>query len=57
METATEWAIPYAQANLATIPAERSDEQVVLLADIASTGAYELFGERKDGVIEVAIRL
>jgi len=30
--------VPYAQANLARIPAELSDEQVVLLADIASTG-------------------
>ena len=31
-------AIPHAQANLAKIPDELSDEQVVLLADIASTG-------------------
>jgi alcohol dehydrogenase len=30
--------IPYAQANLAKIPEGISDEQVVLLADIASTG-------------------
>jgi alcohol dehydrogenase len=30
--------IPNAQANLAKIPAELKDEQVVLLADIASTG-------------------
>jgi threonine dehydrogenase-like Zn-dependent dehydrogenase len=30
--------IPNAQANLALIPAELKDEQVVLLADIASTG-------------------
>jgi alcohol dehydrogenase len=30
--------IPYAQANLASIPDELSDEQVLLLADIASTG-------------------
>jgi threonine dehydrogenase-like Zn-dependent dehydrogenase len=30
--------IPYAQANLAKIPDDVSDEQVVLLADIASTG-------------------
>lgn len=30
--------IPYAQANLAKIPDDLSDEQVVLLADIASTG-------------------
>ena len=30
--------VPNAQANLAKIPAQLSDEQVVLLADIASTG-------------------
>src|SRR5262249_59646392 len=30
--------IPHAQANLAKIPDELSDEQAVLLADIASTG-------------------
>lgn len=30
--------IPYAQANLARIPDELTDEQVVLLSDIASTG-------------------
>ena len=30
--------VPYAQANLAKIPDELSDEQVVLLSDIASTG-------------------
>ena len=30
--------VPYAQANLAKIPDELSDQQVVLLADIASTG-------------------
>src|ERR687890_1365016 len=30
--------VPYAQANLAKIPDELTDEQVVLLADIASTG-------------------
>ena len=30
--------VPNAQANLAKIPVELSDEQVVLLADIASTG-------------------
>lgn len=30
--------IPHAQANLALIPEELSDEQVILLADIASTG-------------------
>ena len=30
--------VPHAQANLAKIPARLSDEQVVLLADVASTG-------------------
>jgi alcohol dehydrogenase len=30
--------VPYAQANLAKIPDEMSDEQCLLLADIASTG-------------------
>jgi len=30
--------VPYAQANLARVPDELTDEQVVLLADIASTG-------------------
>ena len=30
--------VPYAQANLAKIPADLSDEQCLLLADIASTG-------------------
>lgn len=30
--------VPYAQANLAKIPDDLSDDQVVLLADIASTG-------------------
>src|SRR5579864_7893080 len=30
--------VPYAQANLAPIPDELTDEQVILLADIASTG-------------------
>ena len=30
--------VPNAQANLAKIPSELSDEQVVLLADVASTG-------------------
>lgn len=30
--------VPFAQANLAVIPASLRDEQVVLLADIASTG-------------------
>ena len=31
-------AVPHAQANLAKIPDDLTDEQVVLLADIASTG-------------------
>jgi alcohol dehydrogenase len=39
--------VPYAQANLAKIPDELSDEQVVLLADIASTG---LSGAESGGV-------
>jgi len=30
--------IPFAQANMAKIPDELNDEQVFLLADIASTG-------------------
>jgi threonine dehydrogenase-like Zn-dependent dehydrogenase len=30
--------VPYAQANMAKIPTDLTDEQVVLLADIASTG-------------------
>lgn len=30
--------VPYAQANMAKIPTELRDEQVILLADIASTG-------------------
>jgi len=30
--------VPFAQANLARIPADLSDEQVLLLADVASTG-------------------
>jgi threonine dehydrogenase-like Zn-dependent dehydrogenase len=30
--------VPYAQANLAKVPQELSDEDVILLADIASTG-------------------
>ena len=30
--------VPYAQANLTTIPASLTDEDVLLLADIASTG-------------------
>src|ERR1043165_10194437 len=32
--------VPYAQANPAKMPAELTDEQVVLLADIASTGIF-----------------
>ena len=55
--------VPYAQANLAKIPDEVTDEQVVLLADIASTGfggadikqGYELFGNRAEGVLKVLI--
>jgi len=39
--------VPNAQANLAKIPDELSDEQVVLLADIASTG----FGGAESGSI------
>jgi len=39
--------VPNAQANLAKIPPELSDEQVVLLADIASTG----FGGAESGRI------
>src|SRR6476469_653648 len=40
--------VPYAQANLAKIPDDLSDEQCVLLADIASTGisAAETAGVR-----------
>jgi alcohol dehydrogenase len=41
--------VPNAQANLAKIPAELSDEQVVLLADIASTG----FGGAEAGNIRI----
>jgi len=32
--------VPHAQANLARIPDDLTDEQVVLLADIASTGKW-----------------
>ena len=39
--------VPYAQANLARIPDDVTDEQVVLLADIASTG---LAGAESGGV-------
>src|SRR4249920_3537356 len=41
--------VPAAQANLAKIPDELSDEQVVLLADIASTG----FGGAESGQIRI----
>jgi threonine dehydrogenase-like Zn-dependent dehydrogenase len=41
--------VPNAQANLARIPDELSDEQVVLLADIASTG----FGGAESGKIRL----
>jgi alcohol dehydrogenase len=41
--------VPHAQANLAKIPDELKDEQVVLLADIASTG----FGGAEAGRIRI----
>jgi threonine dehydrogenase-like Zn-dependent dehydrogenase len=41
--------VPYAQANLAPIPDGLTDEQVVLLADIASTG----FGGAESGVVRI----
>jgi threonine dehydrogenase-like Zn-dependent dehydrogenase len=41
--------VPYAQANLAKIPDGLTDEQVVLLADIASTG----FGGAEAGNIRI----
>lgn len=41
--------VPAAQANLAKIPTELSDEQVVLLSDIASTG----FGGAEAGNIRI----
>lgn len=41
--------VPHAQANLAKIPGELSDEQVVLLADIASTG----FAGAESGAIKI----
>ena len=41
--------VPSAQANLARIPDELTDEQVVLLADIASTG----FGGAESGRIRI----
>ena len=41
--------VPYAQANLARIPDELTDEQVILLADIASTG----FSGAESGQIKI----
>ena len=41
--------VPHAQANLAKIPDDLSDEQVVLLADIASTG----FGGAESGRVRI----
>ena len=41
--------VPYAQANLAKIPDDLTDEQVVLLADIASTG----FGGAESGGVRI----
>lgn len=41
--------VPHAQANLAKIPDELTDEQVVLLADIASTG----FGGAESGGVKM----
>jgi alcohol dehydrogenase len=41
--------VPHAQANLAKIPDELTDEQVVLLADIASTG----FSGAESGSIKI----
>ena len=41
--------IPHAQANLAVIPNDLTDEQVLLLADIASTG----FGAAERGRIRI----
>ena len=41
--------VPYAQSNLAKIPDEVTDEQVVMLADIASTG----FGGAESGGIKI----
>ena len=41
--------VPHAQANLARIPDELTDEQVVLLADIASTG----FSGAESGQIKI----
>ncbi len=44
--------VPFAQANLAKIPDEVTDEQVVLLTDIASTG----FGGAESGGTDVAMQ-
>ena len=41
--------VPHAQANLAKIPDDLTDEQVVLLADVASTG----FGGAEAGQIKI----
>jgi alcohol dehydrogenase len=41
--------VPFAQANLAVVPDALSDEQVILLADIASTG----FGAAESGRIRL----
>jgi threonine dehydrogenase-like Zn-dependent dehydrogenase len=41
--------IPYAQANMAKIPDELNDEQVILLADIASTG----FSASESGQVKI----
>src|SRR6187399_210850 len=41
--------VPFAQANLAKIPESLTDEQVVLLADIASTG----FGGAESGKVKI----
>ena len=41
--------VPYAQANLAPVPDELRDEDVVLLADIASTG----FGGAESGGVRI----
>ena len=41
--------VPYAQANLAAVPDELRDEDVVLLADIASTG----FGGAESGGVRI----
>jgi 2-desacetyl-2-hydroxyethyl bacteriochlorophyllide A dehydrogenase len=45
--------VPHAQANLARIPDELTDEQVVLLADIASTG----FSGAESGRVRIGDRV